>query len=207
MKQKDQKLLDKVVNEIKKVDGVKAIAQTGSSLYSEDYNDIDLIVFYKDFLPPPKLSKIQNKYNKTKISIETRSSAKKYKIIGGMKLFIKHFQRDKKKILYGKDPYKNKNIKLKKLDVAHFIWYMHHIPDYYNENHESALPASLIAMLAYKNIFPKDKHEALEKFKSAYPKLYKHLPKNPEKHLRNTNKSNFQELYPFFEACLKHFVD
>jgi len=206
MKKKDEILLEQVVNEIKKLGGVSAIMQIGSSVYSENYYDIDLIVYFKTVFPTPKLKKIQEKYRKDKLSIEG-VYIENYKITRGMKVFIKSFNKTNKRILYGKNPFEKMHISINKMDVAHYIWYSYHIPNDYNINFEGAFPNSLHAMLTYKNVFPKDKYDTLIKFKRIYPALSRYLPKNPERFLRNTTSSNFHELYPFFKKSMEYFMN
>jgi len=204
LKQKDVIILNKALKEIKKLPNVISIIQIGSSTYSKNYKDIDIIIFFNKVLPSPNLGKINQKYKKHKIWIEG-TYVEDYKITRGMKVFIKFFSNLKKKIvLYGKDPYKNKKISLNKLDIAHYIWYHYHFA-LYTLNYDSILSTSLNAMLTYKNIFPENKDETLKLFKKNYQNLAKFLPKNAEHYLKNTNSLNFRNLHKFFQESLIFF--
>jgi hypothetical protein len=204
MKLKDKILLKKVINEIKKISGIVGIAQTGSSTYSENYRDVDIIVFFDKILPPPKLGEIADKYKKYKFSIEG-AYIKDYKIDKGMKVFIKFFQTKKYKIiLYGKDPFLKTKITLKKQDIACYIRY-HYNFAHYTGDYDTILSVSLNAMLIYKNKSPKNKDETLDLFIKVYPKLAKFLPKNAKYYLRHSNKNNFKNLYNFFQKSMEFF--
>jgi len=204
LKKRDVIILSRVVREIKKLPNVVSIVQIGSSTYSENYRDVDLIVFFDKILPPPQISEINKKYSKYKFYIEG-NYIKDYKIDPGVKPFIKFFKQLKsKKIIYGRDPYKKLKISLNKKDIAYNIRY-HYNFALYTQNYENILSVSLNTMLTYKNVFPNDKDETLRMFKKTFPKLSKFLPKNTEYYLRNTNKSNFKNLYKFFEEAMKVF--
>ena len=202
----DAILLDKAVNEIKEISGIIGVVQIGSSIYSKNYNDIDLIVFFDSFLVPPELEIVRINYKKTKLFIEGAST--KYKDFNpGFKVFINFFSHLKhKKCLYGKDPFLKKKIVLKKTDVAAYIWYHWHVSEQYEKGYENALPNSMNAMLSYINVFPENKEQTLELFIKKFPFLTKYLPKNAQTFLMGVNKSNFKELYLFFENCLKYFA-
>ena len=206
LNKKDALILDKAVNEIKRLKDIEGIVQMGSSTHSENYHDIDVMIFFDSFLVPPELDKIRDKYKESKLYLE--GSSIYYKDFNvGFKVFIKFFSNMKhKKILYGKDPFANKKINLKKTDVAMYIWYQHHICEQYEKGYESAFPSSMNVILSYINIFPKDKEQTLIMFIKKFPSLARYLPKKPKEFLRGTNKSNFKKLYPFFENCLKYFT-
>ncbi len=206
LKKKDSLILSKVIQEIKKLPGVSCIMQIGSSTYSKNYRDIDIIVFFDKILPPPKISDLNKKYSKYNFYIEG-NPIKAYKIDRGIKIFIKFLSHLKtKKILYGKYPYKNIRVSINKIDVAYYIRY-HYNFALFQQIYDNILSTSLNALLTYKNIFPKNKQETLYLFKKAFPNLAKFLPKNAEYYLKNTNKSNFEHLYKFFEEVIKFLLD
>ena len=207
MKLEDITLLNKVVNDIKKLPNLVGIVQMGSSLYSKEYKDIDVIIFFDRFLIPPELAEIREKYKESKLWLEGVSIKKSEKFNPGSKIFAKFFLGMKhKKILHGKDPYANKKITLKKEDVAAYIWYQYHICELYGQGYEGALSASMNAMLTYVNKSPLNKEETFNMFLEEYTQLSKHLPKNAEKFLRGATRSNFKELYDFFEFSIKYFA-
>lgn len=205
LKEKDVNILNKILAELKKFKGIIGIVQIGSSTYSKKYNDIDLMIFFNSFLVPPGLDSIRKKYSKYKFWIEG-INANKYKRHGGMKVFIKFFNHLKnKKILYGRNPYKNKKISLAKSDVANYIGYYYELCELHSLLYDNLLFKSMNAMLTYKDKFPKNKYETLDVFIKTYPKLAKFLPKNAKYYLTKTNAKNFKNLYPFFEKSLKYF--
>jgi len=202
---RDNILLEKAINEIKRLSNVYGILQIGSSTYSKNYHDIDIIVFFDKILPPPEISKINKKYSKYNFYIEG-NSFKDQKIDRGAKIFIKFLSHLKtKRLLYGKYPYKNVRVSVNKIDVAYNIRY-HYNFALYTQNYENILSVSMNTMLAYKSIFPKNKEETLNLFKKTYPKLAKFLPKNAKFYLRHTNKSNFKDLYKFFQKSLEFLI-
>jgi hypothetical protein len=206
MKIEDKKILDEIVKQISVLPNLVGIVQIGSSTYSEDYHDIDLIIFFDSFLVPIELEKIREKYKNKKFWVEG-ASVHYEGFNNGMKVFIKSFSTNKnKKILYGKDPFADTNIKIINEDVASYVWYRYRISEMYNLNYDLTFPNSIHAMLTYKNIFPENKENMLKLFKKSYPELSKFLPKFPERFLRETNKSNFKELYNFFEKSMEYFT-
>ena len=204
---KDEIQLERAVKEIKSIPGVLGIVQIGSSVSSSKYNDIDLIIFFKRLLVPPELELIRKKYKKSKMWIEGASII--YKDFNpGFKVFVKFFSNIKnKKLLFGKIPFGKSKIQLKKTDIAAYIWYHYHICEQYGQGYENALPNSINAMLSYLDIFPESKVQTLELFIKKFPKLSKYLPKNPKAFLRGTKKSNFKQLYTFFEQSLNYFTE
>jgi len=201
---RDTILLEKAIKEIKRLPNVYGILQIGSSTYSKNYRDIDLIVFFDKILPPPKISEINKKYGKYGFYIEG-NYIKDCKIDRGVKIFIKFLSNLKtKRILYGKYPYYNLRISINKIDVAYNIRY-HYNFALCTQDYGNILSVSMNTMLIYKNIFPQNKKETLKLFKKTYPKLAKFLPNNAEFYLRNTNKSNFKNLHKFFQESLVFF--
>src|SRR3989344_3796018 len=180
----DALFLDKAVNGIKKIKGVIGIVQIGSSTRSKNYNDIDVLVFFDTFLVPPELDKIREEYRGSKLYLE--GSSLYYKNFNpGFRVFIKFFSSIKhKKRLYGKNPFTNKKINLKRTDIAAYVWYHWHIMEQYQKGYESALPNCMNAMLSYINIFPESKEQTFELFVNKFPSLARHLPKNPKEYLR-----------------------
>ena len=123
LKKRDVVILKKIITEIRKLPHVVGIIQIGSSLYSKDYHDVDLIVFFDKILPPLEIGEINKKYSKYNFYIEG-NYINDYKIDPGVKPFIKFFKQLKhKKVLYGRDPFKKINISLDKKDVAYNIRY------------------------------------------------------------------------------------
>ena len=208
LKNRDIKALESAVSEIITLPNLIGIVQVGSSTYSENYHDIDVLIFFDSFLVPPELDSIRKRYKRNKLWLEGASiKENSLKFNPGYKVFIKTFSNIKsKKILYGKDPYTNKRIVLKKTEIAAYIWYGYHACELYGFC-EGVLPNSLRAMLTYKNKFPEKKEEILEIFRKEYPGLVEYLPINPERYLRETNKSNFKNLYKFFEESLRYFAE
>ena len=207
LKESDKLQLSKAIKKIKQIPDVLGIVQIGSSTYSQDYNDIDIIVFFDRLLIPPELEAVRKIIGKkAKIWIEGVSIY--YKGFNpGSNVFIKFFSNLKhKKVLYGKNPFTKKRIPLKKTEVAAYIWYHYHICEQYGTGYENALPNSMNAMLAYIDIFPENKEQTFKIFLKQFRMLAKHLPKNSHIFLRGTTKANFKELYPFFEQCLEYFT-
>ena len=206
LKEEDSIILDKVIQEIKKLQGVSCIMQIGSSTYSKDYRDIDIIIFFDKALPPPQISELNRKYSKYNFYIEG-NSINAQQIDTGVKIFIKFLSHLKtKKILYGKYPYKNIKVSINKIDVAYYIRY-HYNFALFQGIYENILSTSLNALLTYKNIFPENKQETLHLFNKTFPDLAKFLPKNAEYYLRNTDESNFRNLYNFFEESIKFLLN
>ncbi len=200
MKPKDELLLKKAVSEIKKIPRVVGIVQTGSSVYSEKYNDVDVLVFFDCILPPPELKKIKEKYKKHKFWIEGIINY----VNPVRRVFIKVFNNSRaKKVLFGKNPYENLNFELSKSDVLAYILNQYWVRDIYGVDYGNVLAQSLNALLAYKNKFPKSKYETLLLFKTEYPELIKYLPKNAEGIIKNTTKTDFAKLYLFFEKTVE----
>lgn len=206
LKEKDLIMLNKVLQEIKKLPKVHCIMQIGSSTYSKNYKDVDIIVFFDKVLSPPKISELNKKYSKHNFYIEG-NSINAQQIDRGIKIFIKFLSHLKtKKILYGKYPYKNIKVSVNKIDVTYYIRY-HYNFALFQQVYENILSTSLNALLTYKNIFPENKQETLYLFKKTFPDLFKFLPKNAEYYLRNTNELNFGDLYKFFEESIKSLLD
>ncbi len=208
LKEKHIKNLESAVNEMISLPKLIGIIQVGSSTYSKNYHDIDVITFFDSYLVPHKLSIIRDRYKQNKLWIEGVSVKEKSSEFNpGLRVFIKTFSNMKnKKILYGKDPYLNKKITLRKIDVAAYIWYNYHIPELYGQYYDAAFPNSIRAILSYADEYPEKKEELLKVFRKKFAELYRYLPKNAEKFLRGTNKKNFKELYLFFEESLKYFT-
>ena len=52
LNKKDALILDKAVNEVKRLKDIEGIVQMGSSTHSENYHDIDVMIFFDSFLVP-----------------------------------------------------------------------------------------------------------------------------------------------------------
>jgi hypothetical protein len=206
LKEEDSKILQEIIKEIKELSGVLCIIQIGSSTYSKDYHDIDLIIFFNQLLPPPEIHLLNKKYQEYNFSIEGVST-RSYQIDRGVKIFIKFLDNLKtKKILYGEYPYKKIKVSLNKIDVAYYIRYQYNFASS-QHNYGNLLSTSLNALLTYKNIFPENKEETLSLFIKNFPRLAKFFPENINYFLRNTDESNIAQLYPFFEASIKFLLN
>ncbi len=198
--------MNEIIQEVKQLPGVSCIIQIGSSTYSKDYRDVDVIVFFDKLLPPPKISELNKKYSKYNFYIEG-VSIHDLKIDRGVKIFVKFLSQLKtKKVLYGKNPYENMKVSVNKIDVAYYIRYNYNF-SLFQGIYDNILSTSLNALLTYKNIFPENKQETLSLFKRNYPDLGKFLPQNADYYLRNTNESNFGDLYLFFEETIKFLLN
>src|SRR3989338_3639054 len=205
LRKRDKVILDRIISEIKKIPGIIGIFQIGSSTYSKNYHDIDVLIFFES-ITHPKLKEIRKRYAKNKFWIEG-VFVNAYKISRGVKVFIKFFNHLKtKKILYVKNPYQNEKMTLNKLDVASYIDWSYVLTEQYGLNYDNLLSVCLNAILTYKNIFPENKDETLRLFKKTYPNLAKYLPKNAEYYLRKTNEKNFKNLYTFFKKSIEFFM-
>lgn len=135
---KISKVLDDFVKECSKRLNLKCIIQFGSSTYSKDFHDTDLIFCFKEDIVPPKeilklikiIKNFEDQYEEVVFDfggVGTRKRKGKYCItiisVGRKELdvmynphdlfFYKNLAGDKnKKILYGEDALKNMNFKL-----------------------------------------------------------------------------------------------
>ena len=200
-------ILRRALKDIKKLKDVVGIFQIGSSVFSKDYTDIDVIVFFNKYFPPPEINEIGEKYKKTKLYVEGVST-KDENFNRSSKIFSQGFTKLKdKRLLYGKDPYKNKRISLDKNDLAAYLWYHYHLCNSYEIGFGGAFVNSLRALLTYAGKPLPSKKDVITLFRKTYPKLVKYLPKHPEKYLRDTNKSNFKNLYHFFEEAVRYIME
>jgi hypothetical protein len=202
------------------------ILQFGSSTYSKDAKDIDIVFFSKDkvfatedyFVLFELIDKFEKDHEEFVFDIAGGKRKKKAKYSVSIiplqmldldwkidSFFLKNLSEDKNKIiLFGEDP-TNVEIKLDKKDIAErlSIEINHHLRDYLEkENRKETLyglfKTTLRLMLTNQGI-PK-KEELIQKFKENFKIT---LPKNSKEILKqNISEKDYKEILKFSEDCL-----
>ncbi len=232
-----KEILDEFVKECSEKLELEGIVQFGSSTYSKNPSDIDLVLISnKDIIPARDILTLINtiknferKYPEVVFDfggINTRKKEGEYSItsvfIGKKDLSIKYnlqelvsfkmiSEEENTKILYGKNPFKEINIKLTKehlfemisSDIKRYIL-RQSLDD--KEKLDKGLYDCFKGILRYmlidKGNFKKE--ELLKEFKKEY-KNEIYLPKNSKDILNHEiKKEDFEDILKFSEDCLKY---
>ena len=235
-----QEILNQFVKECSEKLNLLSLVRFGSSTYSENFDDIDLMFVFNTNALPSKdiriLIKIIKKFEKENSDLVfdfggaglDRKKKGKYSITCMLiskktlmtehnpndLIFFKNLISDKnKKILFGKNPFENLNVKITNqhlhealsVNVAHSLRKSLDDKQYKLDASYDLFKKFLRDLLV--DSWPVRKEELLEKFGGKFKEKIK-LPENSKEILsHNLKEEDFEDILKFAEDCLKYLAE